>query len=85
MEKKPAASISITEFLQVWHRFKTAIDLLVLKNGYEALTASNLCKLTDLPESAIATYFGSLNMLLQMHEHDMVMNQFLKSDREAKS
>ncbi|GAB2683609.1 hypothetical protein GCM10027037_00670 [Mucilaginibacter koreensis] len=78
MEKKPAESIPMIEFVQVWHRFRIAIDLLVQEQGYEALTAPNLCKLAELPESAIFTYFGSLDILLRMHDHSVMLDQFLK-------
>ncbi|WP_345949204.1 hypothetical protein ABDD95_20370 [Mucilaginibacter sp. PAMB04274] len=78
MKKNPAAAIPKTEFFKVWHRFRIAIDLLVLEKGYEALTAPNLCKLAQLPESTILTYFGSFDILLRMHEHTIMLDQFLK-------
>jgi len=70
--------ITQTEFLKVWFRCKTAMDLLVMEKSYEELTLHNISQRTGLPESAIATYFQSLDTLLEMYDGTIVLEQALK-------
>jgi len=73
--KKQEPPISFPEFQTVWLKCVSAMDLLVMEKGYDALTAENICKLTGLPVPAIEIYFGRLDVLLKMYDGISLLEQ----------
>ena len=76
--EKQQPTIKFSEFLIVWVKCVSVMDTLIMEDGYEALTVKNICQRSGLPESAIDTYFGGLEVLLKMHDGVILLDQAYK-------
>ena len=77
--KKQQQPIDFFEFQTVWLKCVSAMDRLIMEKGYEALTSENICKYTGLTEKAIDAYFGSMDILLKMHDGIILLEQQFKT------
>lgn len=69
---------TLEEFNRTWLCCRKAMDLIILQNGYEALTFPNITTLTGIPETTLKKMFFSEKLLIEMYDQLTVMNQFVE-------
>ncbi len=67
------------EFIQVWLRCISAMDLLVAEKGYAALTFQDISLHAAIPVTTLTNYFGNEKNLREMYDQLTVLNQTAKN------